>query len=81
MMALITPICIPMSAGELQIIPEGGTIVQPAALNDENRHASYLLGVTTTDATITPMTLTPAVEPWDCKPIPLGFLMLMSWVK
>ena len=46
-------------AGELQIIPEGGAIVQPAALNDENRHVSYLLGVTTTDATITPMTLTP----------------------
>ena len=46
-------------AGELQIIPEGGTIVQPAALNDENRHSSYLLGVTTTDATPTAMTLTP----------------------
>ena len=46
-------------AGELQIIPEGGTIVQPAALNDENRHSSYLLGVTTTNATPTAMTLTP----------------------
>ena len=46
-------------AGELQIIPEGGTIVQPAALNDENRHASYLLGVTTTNASTVPMVLTP----------------------
>jgi hypothetical protein len=46
-------------AGELQIIPEGGTIVQPAALNDENRHASYLLGVTTTGAATVPMVLTP----------------------
>ena len=41
-------------AGELQIVPEGGTIVQPAALNDENRHASYLLGVATIPMVLTP---------------------------
>ena len=47
------------SAGELQIIPSGGVVIQPTALNSTNRHASYVLDAFTTDATLTNMDLKP----------------------
>ena len=47
------------AAGELQIVPSGGVVIQPTALNSNIRHASYVLDAATTDATITVMTLKP----------------------
>ena len=47
------------AAGELQIVPSGGVVIQPTALNSNIRHASYVLDAATTDATITVMTIKP----------------------
>ncbi len=47
------------AAGELQIVPTGGVVIQPTALNSTLRHGSYVLDATTADATPTAMTLKP----------------------
>jgi len=47
------------AAGELQIVPTGGVVIQPTALNSTLRHGSYVLDATTADATPTTMTLKP----------------------
>ena len=47
------------AAGELQIVPSGGVVIQPTALNSNIRHASYVLDATTADATITVMAIKP----------------------
>ena len=47
------------AAGELQIVPSGGVVLQPTALNSNLRHGSYVLDANTTDATPTIMTIKP----------------------
>ncbi len=47
------------AAGELQIVPTGGVVIQPTALNSTLRHGSYVLDATTADATPTAMSLKP----------------------
>ena len=47
------------AAGELQIVPTGGVVIQPTALNSTLRHGSYVLDANTADATPTAMTLKP----------------------
>lgn len=46
-------------SGSLQIVPSGGVVTQPTALDSNIRHASYVLDAATTDATITVMTIKP----------------------
>lgn len=48
------------SSGAFQIIPTGGAVLQPSALTNLNRHASWVLTATTADATPTAMTVVPA---------------------
>lgn len=47
------------AAGELQIVPSGGVVIQPTALNSNIRHGSYVLDAATTDASPTVMTIKP----------------------
>lgn len=47
------------AAGELQIVPTGGVVIQPTALNSTLRHGSYVLDATTANATPTAMSLKP----------------------
>ena len=47
------------AAGELQIVPSGGVVIQPTALNSNIRHGSYVLDAATTDAAATVMTIKP----------------------
>jgi hypothetical protein len=37
------------AAGELQIVPSGGVVIQPTALNSNIRHGSYVLDAATTE--------------------------------
>ena len=47
------------AAGELQIVPSRGVVIQPTALNSNIRHGSYVLDAATTDAVATVMTIKP----------------------